>query len=105
MSYESPINIYMTRLVTEMDDYVVKKVLRLGVDVNKDELVKALTYDREQYEKGYADRDAEIIRCCDCKYWQDNNGGYPHEDCRWGHEETPDPDDFCSFAERAVKLE
>lgn len=42
----------------------------------------------------------KVVFCKDCKYWQDNNGGYPHEDCRWGHEETPDPDDYCSFGER-----
>lgn len=45
--------------------------------------------------------DAErVVRCRDCKYWQDNNGGYPHEECRWGKGETPDADDFCSFGER-----
>lgn len=42
----------------------------------------------------------EVVRCKDCKYWQDNNGGYPHEECRWGKEETPDADDYCSFGER-----
>lgn len=26
-----------------------------------------------------------VVRCKDCKYWQDNNDGYPHEGCRWGH--------------------
>ena len=41
-----------------------------------------------------------VIRCKDCKYWQDNNGGYPNPDCRWNEQETPDADDFCSFAER-----
>ena len=41
---------------------------------------------------------AEIVRCKNCRYWQDNNNGYPHPECRWSHEETPDPDDFCSFA-------
>lgn len=45
--------------------------------------------------------DAEpVVHCRDCKYWQDNNGGYPHEECRWGKEETPDGDDFCSYGER-----
>lgn len=38
----------------------------------------------------------EIVFCNDCRYWQDNNGGYPHEECRWGNDETPDCDDFCS---------
>lgn len=41
-----------------------------------------------------------VIRCKDCLYWQDNNGGYPHEDCKWRADETPDPDDYCSGAER-----
>ena len=42
----------------------------------------------------------EIIRCWECKYYQDNHGGYPHPDCKWDKDETPDEDDFCSFAER-----
>lgn len=42
---------------------------------------------------------ANIVRCRDCKYWQDNNDGYPHPDCRWREDETPDPDDYCSFGE------
>ena len=41
-----------------------------------------------------------IVHCKDCKYYQDNNDGYPHEECRWGHGETPNEDDFCSYGER-----
>ena len=41
-----------------------------------------------------------VVHCKDCKYWQDNNDGYPHEECRWGHGETPDANDFCSYGER-----
>ena len=41
-----------------------------------------------------------VVRCRECKYWQDNNGSYPHDECRWGNGETPDPDDFCSYGER-----
>ena len=41
-----------------------------------------------------------VLRCEKCKYWQDNNGGYPHDECRWGKDETPDADDFCSYGER-----
>ena len=44
-----------------------------------------------------------VVRCKDCKYWQDNNGGYPHEECRWGKEETPDEDDFCSYGVAKMK--
>lgn len=42
----------------------------------------------------------EVVRCKDCEYWQDNNGGYPHDECRWGKNETPDADDYCSYGER-----
>ena len=45
----------------------------------------------------------KLIRCKDCKYWQDNNGGYPHEDCKWNHDETPDGDDYCSGGEKCDK--
>ena len=51
----------------------------------------------KQYEDSGA---VQVVRCKDCKYWQDNNDGYPHEECRWGHGETPDADDFCSYGER-----
>lgn len=42
----------------------------------------------------------EIIRCKNCRYYQDNNDGYPHINCKWDANETPDADDFCSGAER-----
>lgn len=42
----------------------------------------------------------EVVRCKDCRYWQDNNGGYPHPECRWIDDETPNADDYCSFGER-----
>ena len=40
----------------------------------------------------------QVILCKDCQYWQGNNGGYPHPECRWWNNETPDEDDYCSFA-------
>ena len=40
---------------------------------------------------------SSVVRCKNYKYWQDNNDGYPHEECRWGHGETPDANDFCSY--------
>ena len=45
----------------------------------------------------------DLVRCGECKHWQDNNGGYPTTECRWGHDETPDADDFCSYGERRTK--
>ena len=43
---------------------------------------------------------APIVRCKDCRYYQDNNGGYPNANCKWCKDETPDADDFCSCGER-----
>lgn len=43
---------------------------------------------------------APVVPCKDCRYWQDNNGGYPNEECRWREDETPDADDFCSYGKR-----
>ena len=104
MSYESMINLFtkdmQMRLVEEQDKQIVKAVQEIGINVNKEELIRALEYDRDQYKKGYEDRDSEIVRCKDCEYWQDNNWGYPNPNCRWNEQETPDADDFCSFAER-----
>jgi hypothetical protein len=66
-------------------------------------------YDYEETEKSFCEYIVDYfiskgvtipVRCGECKYWQDNNGGYPHTECRWGKDETPDADDFCSYGER-----
>lgn len=55
----------------------------------------------EAVEKAPEEDDVvEVVRCKDCKYYQDNNGGYPHPECRWSHDETPNEDDYCSYGER-----
>ena len=57
-------------------------------------------YDCEDAIKALPSAQPEIIRCKDCRYYQDNNGGYPHMNCKWDASETPDADDYCSAAER-----
>lgn len=42
----------------------------------------------------------EVVRCKECKYYQDNNGGYPNAECRWNDDETPNADDYCSYGEK-----
>ncbi len=44
-----------------------------------------------------------VTRCKDCRYYQDNNGGYPNADCKWCKDETPDANDYCSCGERNEK--
>lgn len=57
--WESPINIYHTisdMVTEEIDGNIIVEVKKqLGIDINKDELIKAINYDRNQYEKGYQD--------------------------------------------------
>lgn len=53
--YESPIEVYYKDMRTKIENNIFEAVCNVGVSVDKDELVKALQYDRGQYEKGYAD--------------------------------------------------
>jgi len=57
--YESPITAMISDITTEMqqeqDREIMNAILSVGISVDKDELVKALSYDRQQYGKGYAE--------------------------------------------------
>lgn len=52
------------KIITDYIELSCEKALCLEIDIG--ELKKALLYDRQQYEKGYADA---MMRCEDCKYW------------------------------------
>ena len=79
--WESPIQMItddiIKDLVQKQDEWLVEAVHRVGFNIDKDELVKALAYDRHQYEQGYSDgrraRDSEIVRCKDCKYYEETD--------------------------------
>ena len=53
--YESPIQVVMSEWETSFEDNCVKAVQSYGFNINKEELAKALNYDRQQYEKGFED--------------------------------------------------
>ena len=55
MNYESPIKVTMGQMRTQFDGELFKAIQDVNVDVDKDELIKALEYDRQQYVKGYTD--------------------------------------------------
>ena len=59
--YESPINQILGELQTTYENNCIKAVQSYGFDVNKEELLKALQYDRNQYEKGYSDAIQEFV--------------------------------------------
>ena len=108
--YESPIEMVFSDLVSDAvkkaDEYIVANVQQVGVKVDKDELVKALEFDREQYEKGWNDRDNEIVRCKDCVYCKRFNDVWyaPKSDellctLRVATYHTTE-NDYCSWGER-----
>ena len=53
MSYESPITFVSNSFQTQLEGDVLKAILSYGVIVDKEELIKALKYDREQYTVGF----------------------------------------------------
>lgn len=103
--YDSPIDLYISdiqnQIVAQQDEQIYKAVVHFFPDVKRDELLKALRYDREQYGKGYADgkRDAmdELVRCKDCAHYEPCEGG---KDFCCFHTIAIVPDDFCSCGVR-----
>lgn len=53
--YDSPIRLAVSKMTSQFNDDIYNAVVKTGIDVDKDELVRALNYDRNQYEKGYRD--------------------------------------------------
>lgn len=53
--YKSPVEVIQDQIEMQMEKDVMKVVQNYGINVDKEELLKALKYDREQYEKGYQD--------------------------------------------------
>ena len=102
--WESPIQMITDDIIKDIerkqDEWLMESVHRVGFNIDKDELVKALNYDRDQYEKGYADgrwaRDSEIVRCRDCKWFNDYEVAC---DLLTGLVSS-NSDDYCSKGER-----
>lgn len=96
MSWESPIEIIVNQMESAWMDETFRVIQKVGIDVDRNELIKALQYDRNQYEKGYEDGRNDIIRCKDCEYYT--------EEERWcrrlGLCGAFDQNDYCSHAER-----
>ena len=63
--YKSPIekicDEIQTQMVQEEENIVMKAIGEIGVNVDKEELIKALQYDRNQYTKGYEDGKNEVL--------------------------------------------
>lgn len=53
--YESPIQVIYKDVEWQLEANIVSAMQKVEVIVDREELIKALTYDRDQYEKGYED--------------------------------------------------
>ena len=43
------------KIQKQQDEQVINAVVKCGINVDKEELIKALAYDRSQYDKGFSD--------------------------------------------------
>lgn len=100
--YEAPIKIIMQEMQAQRENQVYQAIQNIGVDVDKEELLKALSYDRNQYEKGYRAAKSEIVCCKDCKYAKKSEAvlGIPDYECSKMNTTCLDEEDFCSYGER-----
>lgn len=55
LGYKSPIELIHGELQTKVENGIYEAVQKYNVNVDKNELIKALQYDRDQYNKGFTD--------------------------------------------------
>lgn len=115
--YKSPIELLVmdiqNQIMKQQDEEIYQAVLHYIPNVDKAELIRALKYDRDQYEKGYRDGKADamesLVRCKDCEH-------YEEQEMRCDHPEQyaeycsdcflcVSQDDFCSYGERRTDAE
>lgn len=53
--YESPVTIISKHIRFEQEEGIFRAIQEYGININKGELIKAINYDRNQYQKGYDD--------------------------------------------------
>lgn len=79
-NYKSPIIRIQNQLLSEMvkkEEYQLMCEVRrtIGYNIDKSELIKALNYDRGQYDKGYQDGKSCVMKRKEGQ-WLINSGGY-----------------------------
>ena len=88
--YESPIELIVKDVQQAFENEVLKVVQNYGVNVGKEELRKALLFDRGQYDKGYADGEWELFTLITSAYYgkeyyfmQDDGLVYSRASCKY----------------------
>lgn len=108
--YESPITETIADISSQIrkaqDGHLMYEVQQaIGYEINKEELIKALNYDREQYQKGYEDgrKDNEWIpvseRLPSSEEYIENNGLFIVSDGNRSYSEWFDIYDKQKFGE------
>lgn len=111
--YKSPIELIYQGVEMKIEKGILKAVHKQDIIVDRDELIRALEYDRGQYEKGYADAMDSIVRCKDCRHSKlpavlTQKYGEPgtltchnwHSPC---NKRNVNQNDFCSYGERRTE--
>lgn len=102
--YTPPASLNLSDFQDAIGDAVVQAIIKIGIRLNREELLKALNYDRGQYKAGYdagfADGFIEtlhVARCMECRYY---NVASPRR-CELPSGLTaPSGMDFCSYGEK-----
>ena len=108
--YKSPIEMFQTGIEYQLENDIMNMAQKYGITVDKDELIRALRYDRDQYDKGYVDGKIaaidELVRCKDCKHcFHVSRPNYERYECEYygTSDEVVNyvqPMHFCSYGER-----
>jgi hypothetical protein len=72
--YKPVMEIISETIRDNFDSLVMKAVHEIGVEVDKEELIRALKYDRDQYEKGFRDGVVSV------REWIPVEEGLPEDD-------------------------
>ena len=78
--YDSPIQLIMgeiqSKIKEQEEQSLITYISSIGFNVDKDELMKALNYDRHQYEKGYSDAMKNAVPLDELCEWLEENHDY-----------------------------
>lgn len=101
--YESPIKAFVENVNAQLDGEVLKAVQRVGIDVDRDELIKALQYDRDQYYRGFHAGaqvyEDTMVFCENCRFFERGKDGFGN--CTV-HFAMANEKDYCSWGRRAI---
>ena len=112
--YRPPVELVYGQLKTKIEGETITAVQSYNINVDKDELIKALEYDRNQYsvgfDDGFAHSEKSITRCKDCQHcaleFKEQRFGEPSQYIRVCllHDHETTLDDYCSFGVRKEDL-